>query len=280
MNILFCGDIVGRSGRDILIQQLPKLKAQLELDFVIVNGENAAHGFGINKSICQDLFKAGVDVITTGNHIWDQRDIMSYIGTEPRLLRPANYPEGAPGRGYGVYSDHKGRKVLVINAMGRLFMESLDDPFAKVEGILKSHTLGGTVQAAVVDFHAEATSEKMAMGHFCDGRVSLVVGTHSHVPTADAQIFPKGTAYQTDAGMCGDYNSVIGMDKTVPLHKFTRKTPTDRMMPALGDATLCGVFVQTDDATGRSIHIEPVRMGARLVNTIPVLENKELQRAG
>ncbi len=269
MNILFCGDVVGRSGRDILIQQLPKLKVQLHLDFIIVNGENAAHGFGINKSICQDFFTAGVNVITTGNHIWDQRDVMSYIGTEARLLRPANYPIGAPGKGYGVYQDCRGRKVLVINAMGRLFMESLDDPFASIDAILKSHSLGGTVQAAIVDFHAEATSEKMAMGHFCDGRASFVVGTHSHIPTADAQILPKGTAYQTDAGMCGDYNSVIGMDKEVPLHKFIRKTPSDRLTPALGEGTLCGVFVQTDDASGRAVHIEPVRLGARLINTIP-----------
>lgn len=270
MNILFCGDVVGRSGRDVLLQQLPKLKAQLSLDFIVVNGENAAHGFGINKSICQDFFAVGVDVITTGNHIWDQRDVMSYIGTEPRLLRPANYPDGAPGKGYGVFQDRQGRKVLVINAMGRLFMESLDDPFAVVDTILKSHSLGGTIQAAVVDLHAEATSEKMAMGHFCDGRVSFVVGTHSHIPTADAQILPKGTAYQTDAGMCGDYNSVIGMDKAVPLHKFTRKTPTERMMPALGDGTLCGVFVETDDVTGKAIRVEPVRIGPRLINTLPV----------
>lgn len=273
MNILFCGDIVGRSGRDILISQLPKLKAQLDLDFTIINGENSAHGFGINKGICQDFFKAGVDVITTGNHIWDQRDVMSYIGSEPRLLRPANYPDGAPGKGFGVYQDRRGRKVLVTNAMGRLFMDPLDDPFAAVDKILKTHPLGATVQAAVVDFHAEATSEKMAMGHFCDGRASLVVGTHSHIPTADAQILPKGTAYQTDAGMCGDYNSVIGMDKTVPVHKFTRKTPTDRMSPASGDGTLCGVFIQTDDTTGQARHIEPVRIGPRLINSMPILES-------
>jgi 2',3'-cyclic-nucleotide 2'-phosphodiesterase len=269
MNILFCGDVVGRSGRDVLFQNLPKLKAQLNLDFTIVNGENAAHGFGINKSICQDFFEAGIDVITTGNHVWDQRDVLSYIGTEPRLLRPANYPEGTPGRGYKVYTDFKGRKVLVINVMGRLFMESLDDPFSVVDTILKAHSLGGTVQAIIVDFHGEATSEKMAMGQFCDGRASLVVGTHSHIPTADAQIFPKGTAYQTDAGMCGDYNSVIGMDKAVPLHKFTRKTPTERMTPALGEGTLCGVFVETDDTTGRARRLSPVRVGARLINVIP-----------
>ncbi|WP_010300223.1 TIGR00282 family metallophosphoesterase [Candidatus Odyssella thessalonicensis] len=271
MNILFCGDVVGRSGRDILLQQLPRLKAELSLDFIIVNGENAAHGFGINKAICQDFFKAGIDVVTTGNHIWDQREVMSYIGSEPRLLRPANYPDGAPGRGHALYQDQRGRKVLVINVMGRLFMESLDDPFKVVDHILKPYPLGSAVQAIFIDIHAEATSEKMALGHFCDGRVSCVVGTHSHIPTADAQILPKGTAYQTDAGMCGDYNSVIGMDKVVPVHRFTRKTPTERMIPALGDGTVCGVFVQTDDHTGLALRIEPVRIGARLINTIPCL---------
>lgn len=269
MNILFCGDVVGRSGREILLKKLPYLKSELSLDFVIVNGENAAHGFGINKGICQEFFAAGVDVITTGNHIWDQRDIMSYIGGEPRLLRPINYPEGAPGRGFHVYQDRKGRKILVMNAMGRLFMETLDDPFSAVDKVLHNHPLGSAVQAVIVDMHAEATSEKMAMGHFCDGRASFVVGTHSHIPTADAQILPKGTAYQTDAGMCGDYNSVIGMDKASPIHKFTRKTPTEKMSPALGDGTLCGVFVQTDDATGRANHIEPVRLGARLIEAVP-----------
>ena len=271
MKILFCGDIVGRSGRDILISQLPLLKAELSLDFIIVNGENAAHGFGITKTICQDLFKAGVDVITTGNHIWDQKETLNYIGHEPRLLRPLNYPATAPGKGYVLATDARGRKVLVMNAMARLFMDPLDDPFVAVETVLKSYSLGATVQAIIMDFHGEATSEKMAMGHFLDGRASLVVGTHSHVPTADAQVLPKGTAYQTDAGMCGDYNSIIGMNKDVPLHRFTRKTPTDRMSPALGAGTLCGVFVETDDTTGLAKSVQPVRLGARLINTMPVL---------
>lgn len=270
MKILFCGDIVGRSGRDILISQLPLLKSELSLDFIIVNGENAAHGFGITKTICLDLFKAGVDVITTGNHIWDQKETLNYIGHEPRLLRPLNYPATAPGKGYYLATDKRGRKVLVMNAMARLFMDPLDDPFVAVETVMKSYSLGATVQAIVMDFHGEASSEKMAMGHFLDGRASLVVGTHSHVPTADAQILPKGTAYQTDAGMCGDYNSIIGMVKDVPLHRFTRKTPTDRMSPALGAGTLCGVFVETDDATGLATSVQPVRLGARLINAMPV----------
>lgn len=271
MNILFCGDIVGRSGRDALLENLPRLKHDLSLDVVIVNGENSAHGFGITKSICQTLFEKGVNVITTGNHIWDQREIISYINNEPRLLRPLNYPSSAPGRGFVVHTDARGRKILVMNAMARLFMDPLDDPFAAVDNILKAHPLGGSVQAIVLDFHGEATSEKMAMGHFCDGRASLVVGTHSHIPTADTQILPQGTGYQTDAGMCGDYNSVIGMNKEVPLHRFTRKTPTDRMTPALGPGTLCAVFAETDDATGLARRVEPVRLGARLIEHVPTL---------
>lgn len=271
MKILFCGDIVGRSGRDVLLRYLPRLKSELSLDVIVANGENAAHGFGITKGICQDFFAAGINVITTGNHIWDQKEILGYIDREPRLLRPINYPSTAPGKGYYIHQDAKGRKILVINAMARLFMDALDDPFQDVEEILRAHPLGGSVQAILLDFHGEATSEKMAMGHFCDGRVSFVVGTHSHIPTADTQILPKGTAYQTDAGMCGDYNSVIGMDIQVPLHRFTRKTPTDRMSPALGPGTLCGVFVETNDQTGLAISAHPIRLGGRLMETIPVL---------
>lgn len=271
MNILFCGDIVGRSGRDVLIANLPQLKQDLQLDFIVANGENAAHGFGITKSICKDLFSAGVDVITTGNHVWDQKEVIGFIDQEPRLLRPLNYPTSTPGRGYNVYSDRKGRKILVANPMARLFMEPLDDPFSAVDTLLKSYPLGGAVQAILIDFHGEATSEKMAMGHFCDGRASLVVGTHSHIPTADAQILPGGTGYLTDAGMCGDYNSVIGMDKGVPIHRFTRKTPTDRMSPATGPGTLCGVFIEINESTGLPFSIQRLCLGARLSNVMPTL---------
>jgi metallophosphoesterase (TIGR00282 family) len=235
----------------------------------VVNGENAAHGFGITKAICRELFEIGVDVITTGNHIWDQREIIPYLETEPRLLRPLNYPATAPGRGFGVVTDGRGRKILVVNLMARLFMEPLDDPFGMIDVLLKNYPLGGAVQAIIIDFHGEATAEKMAMGHFLDGRVSFVVGTHSHIPTADAQILPLGTAYQTDAGMCGDYNSVIGMVKDVPIHRFIRKTPTERMSPAQGAGTLCGVFVETDDDTGLAKSVQPLRIGARLINSVP-----------
>jgi metallophosphoesterase (TIGR00282 family) len=269
MKILYCGDVVGRSGRDAIHQYLPSLRQQLSIDLTIVNGENAAHGFGINKSICQDFYKLGVDVITTGNHIWDQKEIISYIGNDKRLIRPINYPATSPGSGFTLVSVKNGRQVLVINAMGRLFMDPLDDPFAAVDSVLKKYPLGGQIAAIVVDFHGEASSEKMAMGHFCDGRTSLVIGSHAHIPTADAQILPKGTAYQTDAGMCGDYNSVIGMDKDVPVARFTRKMPTDRLTPAQGPGTLCGVFIETDDATGLAKMIYPVRLGPRLINALP-----------
>ncbi|HLS69640.1 MAG TPA: TIGR00282 family metallophosphoesterase [Kiloniellales bacterium] len=268
MRMLFCGDLVGRSGREVVLQHLPDLRRRLQLDFVVVNGENAARGFGITRKICDDLFEAGADVVTGGNHSWDQREALAFIDSEPRLLRPLNYPPGTPGRGLGLYPAGS-RKVLVINAMGRLFMDPLDDPFQAVERELARYRLGTSVDAIIVDFHAEATSEKMAMGHYLDGRVSLVVGTHTHVPTADAQVLSGGTAYQTDAGMCGDYDSVIGMDKQAPIQRFTRKLPTERLTVAQGPGTLCGVFVETDDNTGLALRVEPLRLGGRLQAQLP-----------
>lgn len=269
MKIVYLGDLVGRSGRKIVADKLPEIQAKLKPDAIIVNGENAAAGFGITEKIAKELFDLGVDVISTGNHVWDQKDTKRYINTEPRMIRPINYPEGTPGKGSVIVEDKRGRGILVINAMGRVFMDPLDDPFKAVEAELNKHQLGATVKFILVDIHAEATSEKMAMGQFLDGRVSMVVGTHSHIPTADAQIFEGGTAYQTDAGMCGDYNSVIGMDKVEPINRFTKKLRGDRFSPALGDGTLCGVFVQTDDKTGLAIRIEPIRMGARLIEIFP-----------
>jgi metallophosphoesterase (TIGR00282 family) len=268
MRILFCGDVVGRSGRDSLQTHIPDLSKNLNLDFIIVNGENAAHGFGLTKTICQEFYNLGVNVITTGNHIWDQKEIISYIDQDKRLLRPINYPPFSPGRGYTIVPGRRGKDVLVINAMARLFMDTLDDPFPAVDLILRKYPLNSAnIGAIVLDFHGEATSEKMAMAHFCDGRASLVVGTHTHIPTADMQILPNGTAYQTDAGMCGDYDSVVGMEKNVPLLKFTRKMPTERMKPAQGPGTLCGVVVETDDATGLAKSIHPIRLGGRLSST-------------
>jgi len=270
MRLLFCGDIVGRSGRDVVVEHVPRLRRELGLDFVIVNGENAAAGFGITEKICNEFYAAGVDVISTGNHIWDQRETVGFIDRHPRLLRPSNFPAGTPGRGANLYTTSGGRKVFVVNVMGRLFMDALDDPFAAVERELASQRLAATADAIVVDVHAEATSEKMAMGHICDGRVSLVVGSHSHVPTADHQVLPKGTAYQTDAGMCGDYDSVIGMDKTLPIQRFTRKLPTDRLQAAMGPGTLCAVFVETDDKTGLARRVSPVRVAGRLESVVPI----------
>ncbi len=270
MKVLYLGDVVGRSGREAVAAHLPGLRARLDLDFIVVNGENAAGGFGITGKICEEFYALGVDVLTTGNHVWDQKETLGYIDGDPRLLRPQNFPKGTPGRGAGVFKSTKGKRVAVIHVMGRVFMDPLDDPFAVVAAEMAKLTLGATVDFVLVDLHGEATSEKMAMGHFVDGRASLVVGSHSHVPTADAQILPGGTAYQTDAGMVGDYNSVIGMDKTEPLNRFVRKIPGGRFEPASGEATLCGVFVDSDDKTGLARRVAPVRVGGRLGATEPV----------
>ncbi|HEX2580956.1 MAG TPA: TIGR00282 family metallophosphoesterase [Dongiaceae bacterium] len=270
MRVLFCGDIVGRSGRDVLAQELPRLRQEHGVDFVIANGENAAHGFGITGKLAGELFALGIDCLTGGNHSWDQRDVQGFIESESRLLRPANFPEGTPGRGHHVYALPDGRKILVVNLMGRLFMDPLDDPFAVIRRVLAPYRLAGNVHAIVVDFHAEATSEKMALAHFLDGSVSLVVGTHTHVPTADDQILPRGTAYQSDAGMCGDYDSVIGMEKTIPIQRFLRKLPTEKLQVATGPATLCGVIVDIDAASGLAHRIAPVRRGGRLRPSAPI----------
>ena len=264
MRLLFLGDLVGRPGRDVVVERLPGLRRDHAIDFVVANGENAAGGFGITKKICDDLFAAGVDCVTSGNHVWDQKETVAHIGGEPRLLRPHNFPAGTPGRGTGTFTAQRGKKVAVINLMGRLFMDPLDDPFQQIEALLSAHRLGGNCDAVILDFHGEATSEKMAMGHIVDGRVSLCVGTHTHVPTADHMILSKGTAYQSDAGMCGDYDSVIGMEKSMPIARFTRKMPTERLSAAQGPATLCGVLVDTDDATGLAKAVQPVRLGGRL----------------
>jgi metallophosphoesterase (TIGR00282 family) len=268
MRILFLGDIIGKPGRDVVAAELPRLKDALDLDLVIANGENAAGGFGLTQAIARDFFAVGIDVITTGNHWADQKEILSFIGDEDRILRPRNFPPGTPGRGANLYQTRKGERALVINVMGRVFMDALDDPFASVEAELAACPLGEAADAIVVDIHAEATSEKMAMGHFCDGRVSFVVGTHQHIPTADAQILPHGTAFQADAGACADYDSVIGMEKYQPVQRFVTKLSSGRFTPATGPATLCGVFVETG-ARGLASRIEPVRVGGRLKQTVP-----------
>ena len=263
MRLMLCGDVVGRPGREVIARELPRARRALALDFVAVNGENAAHGFGITDKICAELYGHGVDAITTGNHVWDRRDIMGYIAGDPRLLRPLNYPRAAPGAGFGLYRLADGRSVLVANAMARLFMDAIDDPFAAVDRLLGAHRLGD-VDAILLDFHGEATSEKTSMGHFCDGRASAVIGTHSHVPTADYRILAKGTAYMTDVGMCGDYDSVIGMRKENSIARFVTKLPGERLEVADGEATLCAVVIETDDATGLARKVAPLRLGGKL----------------
>jgi len=269
MRLLFLGDLVGRSGRQAATDLLPGLVERHSIDFVIVNGENSAAGFGITEEILQDVLDAGADVVTTGNHVWDQRDTLVYIERQDRLLRPLNFPQGAPGRGANLFTARNGARVLVMNVMGRVFMDSLDDPFVAVERVLDATPLGRVADAIVIDMHAEATSEKQALAHFVDGRATLVVGTHTHVPTADHQILPGGTAYMSDAGMCGDYDSVLGMEKDEPISRFLRKIPSGRFTPATGEATVCGVAVEVDDATGLATDIEPVRLGGRLTRALP-----------
>ncbi|MGI9434314.1 MAG: TIGR00282 family metallophosphoesterase [Geminicoccaceae bacterium] len=267
MRILYCGDVVGRAGRDVLFTHLQALRERHRVDVAVVNGENAAGGFGITAAICEDVFAAGADLITTGNHVFDQRDLIGHIDKEPRLIRPLNMAPGTPGRGVGEVQLTDGRRLLVVQLMGRLFMGSFDDPFRMLDGVLAKYVLGGPVQAIMVDIHAEATSEKMAIGHAADGRASLVAGTHTHVPTADAQILAGGTAYITDVGMTGDYDSVIGMDKDAALKRFRSDVPGPRLTPTHGDATLCAVLVDTDDRTGLARSIEPIRVGGRLAPT-------------
>ncbi len=265
MKLLFLGDVMGRAGRAAVTERLPGLRAEWGLDFVVVNGENATSGVGLSPDHARALLAAGADCVTLGDHAFDQKDMLSYIEAEPRILRPLNYAKTAPGKGARLYEAKGGRKVLVAQALGQVFMKrAFDDPFSAIDAVLRSHPLGGLAQAIIVDMHCEATSEKMGMGHWCDGRDSLVVGTHTHVPTADAQILGGGTAYQSDAGMCGDYNSVIGMDKLEPMRRFVTGMGKDRFSPADGDATLCGTYVETDDKTGLATKVRMVRLGGRL----------------
>jgi metallophosphoesterase (TIGR00282 family) len=270
MRILFCGDVMGRPGRDAVKQHVPALRRDLALDLVVVNAENAAAGRGLTERLCGEFYDSGVDILTTGNHVWDQREIIPYLERDPRVLRPANFPPGTPGAGWRLHRFADGRSALVVNLMGRLFMDALDDPFARLDAILAGHPLGAGA-AILVDFHAEASSEKMALGHFADGRVSAVFGTHWHVPTADAQILPGGSAYQTDAGMCGDYDSVIGMQKNPAVKRFVSKMPGERPQVAEGEGTLCGILLEIDDTSGLARRVEPVRLGGRLAPQLPQL---------
>jgi metallophosphoesterase (TIGR00282 family) len=268
MRLLFIGDIVGRAGRAAFLNNLPKLRQDWRLDCVVVNGENAAGGFGITETICADILAAGADCVTLGNHAFDQREALVFIARQPRLIRPLNYPRGTPGHGANLIETASGARVLVINLMGRIYMDAMDDPFTAIENEIKACPLGAGCDALVVDFHAEASSEKQAFAHFVDGRASLVVGTHTHVPTADHQILPHGTAYLTDVGMTGDYDSVIGMEKEEPIRRFTTKLPSTRFEPATGEATLCGIAVELN-GKGLATKIAPVRIGGKLAQARP-----------
>jgi 2',3'-cyclic-nucleotide 2'-phosphodiesterase len=269
LRILFIGDVVGKTGRTIILDRLPGLISDWKLDLVVINGENAAGGFGITETIYNDLVDAGADAVTLGNHAWNQKEALVFIERAPRLIRPLNFPRHTPGRGAAMIDAKNGARALVMNAMGRVFMEPLNDPFSAVGKEIDACPLVDAVDAIVVDFHGEASSEKQGMGFFCDGRVSLVVGTHTHVPTADHQILPGGTAYMTDAGMTGDYDSVIGMQKEEPVRRFTTGIPSGRFEPAFGPATLSGVAVETDDKTGLAVKVGPVRLGGRLSQALP-----------
>lgn len=269
MRIIFIGDVVGRSGREALEKHLPVLREKLKPDVVIVNGENSANGAGITEKICKEFYELGVDCITSGNHIWDQREIIAYIARDEKLLRPVNAPEGTPGSGVYKHRLDDGRTILIVNAQGRLFLDPMDDPFKAMRDILVQEKLGQSADAIFVDFHAETTSEKMSFAHHIDGLVSGIVGTHTHVPTADAHIMARGTAYMTDAGMTGDYDSVIGVEKELAMYRFVKKMPGERKRPASGIGTLCGAYIETDDKTGLAKNIQPLRVGGLLSESLP-----------
>ncbi|MGY6410479.1 MAG: TIGR00282 family metallophosphoesterase [Alkalilacustris sp.] len=270
MRILFLGDVMGRSGRAAVIDALPRLRADWRLDFVVVNAENASSGAGLTPDHARALLEAGADVLTLGDHAFDQKAMLSFIETEPRILRPLNFAKAAPGHGHRVFNAPGGRRVLVAQVLGQVFMKRpFDDPFSALDPVLRAHPPGGMVQASLIDVHCEATSEKTAIGLWCDGRASLVAGTHTHIPTADARVLPGGTGYISDAGMCGDYDSVIGMDRDEPLRRFVTGMGKGRFEPALGAATLSGVYVETCDRTGRTLSLSMVRQGGALTPSGP-----------
>ena len=269
MNILILGDIVGPSGTKAVIKELPNLIKKKKIDFVIVNGENAADtGLGITKKNMEDFFKAGADVITTGNHVWDEKETMEFISKEKRLLRPQNLTQGSPGNGYGIFNSKNNKKVAVINLMGNIFMKKCENVFEEAKKFIHLVQLKKEADFIVVDMHGEITSEKMAMGYLFDGKATMVVGTHTHVPTSDYMILEKGTAYQTDVGMCGDYKSVIGMNRDNSLKKFLKDPSAKKHYPALGEATISGLMVTADDNNGLAKKVEPIILGKHLENKV------------
>ena len=270
MRLLFLGDIVGRAGRKAALEAIPRLRKRYDLDFLVINGENAAGGFGITESIHLDLIDAGADAVTLGNHAFDQKDTLIFIERQERLIRPLNFPPGTPGRGAGLFKARNGADVLVINAMGRVFMHEIDCPFRAVDREITACALKSGADAILIDFHAEATSEKQAFAHFVDGRASVVVGTHTHTPTSDERILRGGTAYMSDAGMCGDYDSVLGMEMDEPINRFLTRLPRERFEPASGPATVSGLAVEIDDRTGLATHVKSLRLGGVLEPSEPL----------
>ena len=265
MKILFCGDVVGRSGRKAVLELLPKLKEKWALDFIIVNGENAAHGFGLMPRMFYEFVEAGADVVTMGNHTFDKKDIFETLDKEPYNVRPLNYPEGTIGHGFCIKMAANGKRVAVVQLLGKLFMKQYENPFATMEKWLMEQA--NNYDVLIVDYHAEASAEKQAFGLFMDGKAALVIGTHTHVPTGDAKLLSDGTAYMTDAGMCGDYNSVIGQQFGGAISRFLDKTKIERLQPSEGLGTFCGALVEIDDNTNKALKIEAVRIGPHLANT-------------
>ncbi len=261
MKILFIGDIVGRNARLKVIERIKNIKSKYEPDVIVANAENATGGYGLSKKDANELLSSEIDVLTLGNHAWDQREMLTFIEECPKIVRAINYPPGVPGKGYHTLELLNGKKIVVVQVMLRLFMGmTLDDPFNVVKKFLESEKLGSTTNAILIDLHGEATSEKNAFAHFVDGSVSAVLGTHTHIPTSDNVILPKGTAYQTDVGMTGDYNSVIGMDIENPIHSFTKGYRAEgRFTPAKGQVFICGALIETDDITGLAKNILTIR---------------------
>ena len=267
MKLLFCGDVVGKAGRKIVHNTIEVLRQQFDIDIVITNGENAAHGFGITPRIFDEFIKHGTDVVTLGNHSFDKADIFPVLTESDRIVRPLNLPENTIGKGWCVFTTSSGVRVAVVQLLGRVYMRAAEDPFSAIEKWLNTHHKGVDYDVLFVDFHAEATAEKVAMGHFLDGRASVVIGTHTHIPTADHHILPHQTAYMTDVGMCGDYDSVIGMQKESALSRFFSPDRKGRLQPAEINSTFCGVCVDIDEKTGHAVQIFPVRIGNALENT-------------
>ena len=274
MRLMFLGDVVGRAGRKAVIEALPRLRRRYTLDFVIVNAENSAGGFGITEAILEELIDAGADAVTLGNHAFDQKEALVFIERQSRLIRPLNLPKGTPGRGAAMLQARNGAEVLVINALGRVFMSEMDCPFRAIDHEVTACRLGEGADAIFIDLHAEATSEKQSMAHFLDGRVTAVVGTHTHAPTADERVLPGGTAYMSDVGMCGDYHSVLGMIAAEPVNRFITRIHRERFEPAIGPATVCGVAIETDDKTGRAVKIASLRLGGVLTPAEPQFWNE------